>query len=907
MNFTDFCAATSIIGNVDKPTAYSVTVDAPAAVQAGQTFTYRVQNLASAYPDKDSGATTTNITRLKADYAIPANSTFVSAAVVPGTGVNVNTGVAPNVLRVNTSGVADPAGTIVRLSGNNAVIANGANNSTNSEGGIVAAKTKKNLDGSVNAAGDSWFQLPAVDITVVAGAPGVIQPKLRTTGNAALYNNNENWYTLLAKASLLGTQWAPTRCVPSDTKNGALNAGAGPLATINVTAADVATTTALTAPATATNGQSVSLSATVSPAEAGGTVQFKDGATDLGAPVAVNAGVATLDHTFTDNGAHSITAVYSGAAGFITSTSAASVVDVSAANVATTTALTAPATATEGLSVDLSAAVSPAEAGGTVQFKDGATDLGAPVPVTTGVATLAHTFTGVGAHSITAVYSGGTGFLASTSAASVVDVSAADVATTTALTAPATATEGLSVDLSAAVSPAQAGGTVQFKDGATDLGAPVPVTAGVATLAHTFTGVGAHSITAVYSGGTGFLASTSAASVVDVSAADVATTTALTAPATATNGQSVSLSATVSPAEAGGTVQFKDGATDLGAPVAVNAGVATLDHTFTDNGAHSITAVYSGGTGFLGSTSAASVIDVSAANVATTTALTVPATATNGVSVSLSATVSPAEAGGTVQFKDGATDLGAPVAVNAGVATLDHTFTDNGAHSITAVYSGGTGFLGSTSAASVIDVSAANVATTTTLDAPATATTGQSVTLSATVSPEGDGGTVEFFDGAASIGTAPVTAGVAVLTHTFTAAGAPSVTAVYSGATGFLGSTSAASVITVTDPAPGDVNTTTTLTAPATATTGQSVTLSATVSPEATGGTVQFFDGTNTIGGPVTVVNGVATLPHTFTTTGGHSLHAEYSGTTGFIASNSDARLITVSASTTGGGTGSSF
>ncbi|WP_245673005.1 Ig-like domain-containing protein, partial [Aldersonia kunmingensis] len=376
--FTDFCAATSIIGNVDKPTAYSVSVDAPAQVNAGQTFTYRVQNLASAYPDKDSGATTTNITRLKADYAIPANSTFVSAAVVPGTSFNLS-GVAPNVLRVNTAGAADANGTIIRLSGNNAVIANGAQNSTNSEGGIVAPKTKLNLNGTPNTAGDSWFQLPAVDITVVAGAPGVIQPKVRTAGNAALYNNNENWYTLLAKASLLGTQWAPTRCVPSDTKNGPLNAGGGPLATVNVVAADVATTTTLTAPATATTGVSVDLTANVDPNQAGGTVQFKDGATDIGTPVPVTAGVATLPHTFTTSGAHSITAVYSGGTGFITSTSAASVVNVTDADVATTTTLAAPATANTGVSVDLTANVAPAEAGGTVQFKDGDTDLGAPV------------------------------------------------------------------------------------------------------------------------------------------------------------------------------------------------------------------------------------------------------------------------------------------------------------------------------------------------------------------------------------------------------------------------------------------------------------------------------------------------------------------------------------------------
>ncbi|MFE3293551.1 Ig-like domain repeat protein, partial [Rhodococcus sp. NPDC059234] len=232
-NFTSSCQAKSVL-TVDKSVAASMTVDAPASVNAGETFTYRIKPNASSYPNSDSGATTTNLSRLKYDYAIPDNATFVSATVVPGTAVNIDN-VAPNVLRVNDSGAVDnAAGTIVRLSGNNEVVGNGANNSTNSEGGIRVPKAKKNLDGSTNSNGDSWYQLPAVDITVTAVAPGVITPKVRTAGSAASYGNDQNFSTSLAKASFLGgTQWAPTRCIPSDNKS-APNAGAGPLASITV-------------------------------------------------------------------------------------------------------------------------------------------------------------------------------------------------------------------------------------------------------------------------------------------------------------------------------------------------------------------------------------------------------------------------------------------------------------------------------------------------------------------------------------------------------------------------------------------------------------------------------------------------------------------------------------------------
>ncbi|MDI9919325.1 Ig-like domain repeat protein, partial [Rhodococcus sp. IEGM 1379] len=188
------------------------------------------------------------------DFDVPTNATFVSAAIVAGSSFNLDN-VAPSVIRINDAGVEDAAGPFLRISGGNQVIGNGASNSTNSEGGIRAPKTKKNLDGTTNANGDSWFRMPAIDITMVAGTSGVIQPKIRTAGDAATYGNDKNYSTQLAKASLLGTQWAPTRCTPRDAKGtAALNAGAGPLATINIASApvDVDTTLALAVPAAAT-------------------------------------------------------------------------------------------------------------------------------------------------------------------------------------------------------------------------------------------------------------------------------------------------------------------------------------------------------------------------------------------------------------------------------------------------------------------------------------------------------------------------------------------------------------------------------------------------------------------------------------------------------------------------------
>ena len=59
-------------------------------------------------------------------------------------------------------------------------------------------------------------------------------------------------------------------------------------------------------------------------------------------------------------------------------------------------------------------------------------------------------------------------------------------------------------------------------------------------------------------------------------------------------GQTVTLTATISPVPAGGTVTFKDGATLLGS-AAVSGGTATLHTSALAVGVHSITASFSAG------------------------------------------------------------------------------------------------------------------------------------------------------------------------------------------------------------------------------------------------------------------------------------------------------------------------
>ena len=718
-SFKNSCIAGSVIGDQKRITNTTMTIDAPESVTPGETFSYTIQPSASSYPDKDSGATTTNLSRIKFDYEIPDNATYVSSEVVAGTGVGLS-GVAPNVLRVNTSGNVDAGGTVIRLSGDNQVIGNGPSASTNSEGGILVAKTKKNLDGSTNSGGETWFRLPAIKVTLKAGQSGSIQPKIRTSGNAGNQGDHANYNTQLAKASFLGTQWAPTRCSPRDTDGGALNSGAGPLATINIESAapvDEDTTTTVSAPGTATKGDEVTLSATVAPNPGGGTVQFKVDGNDVGAPVSASNGTASIQHTFNATGSRQVTAVFSGASGFNGSTSSAKTVTVSdptPIDIDTTTTVTAPGTATAGDAVTLSASVSPAPLGGTVQFKVDGDAVGTPKTVTAGSASIQHTFASAGAHQVTAVFSGSTGFGASTSTAKTVTVSdptPIDEDTTTTVSAPSSATKGDAVTLSATVAPNPGGGTVQFKVDGTDVGSPAAVTGGTASIQHTFTANGSREVTAVFSGAAGFNGSTSAAKAVtvnDPAPTDEDTTTTVTSPGAAITGDAVTLSASVSPTPNGGTVQFKVDGTDVGSPAAVTGGNASIQHTFTTVGSRQVTAVYSGAAGYNGSTSAAKTIVVSApdpGDESTTLTVSAPSTAQKGVAVELKAALTPSSVnGGTVRFQVDGTDVGGPVTVVNGEATLQHTFAAGGNHTVTATYSGTDGYSGSISGPKIVKV-----------------------------------------------------------------------------------------------------------------------------------------------------------------------------------------------------------
>ena len=259
-----------------------------------------------------------------------------------------------------------------------------------------------------------------------------------------------------------------------------------------------------------------------------------------------------------------------------------------------------------------------------------------------------------------------------------------------------------------------------------------------------------------------------------------------------TYGQAVTFTATVTSSSGtpAGTVTFKNGTTTLGS-ASLSAGVAKFATAKLAGGTSSITAVYAGNSTYASSTSTALSQLV---NKATTT--TKLASLLNpevfGQSVTLTATVTAEFGGtvaGTVTFKNGTTSLGT-AAVSAGVAKLVTTKLPVGTLSLTAVYAGNTSLLTSTSPALSEVVKKATSKTALTSSANPS-TVGESVTFTATVSPEYSGtptGSVTFKNGTTTLGTVTLSAGVAKYTTSTLTSGTHTITATYGGSTSFSGS-----------------------------------------------------------------------------------------------------------------------
>jgi hypothetical protein len=258
-----------------------------------------------------------------------------------------------------------------------------------------------------------------------------------------------------------------------------------------------------------------------------------------------------------------------------------------------------------------------------------------------------------------------------------------------------------------------------------------------------------------------------------------------------------------------------DGLPTASAKLALVNGVPTASFSIVISASstlltHALQAVYAGDGNYSASTSPQIIVTV--AKSATVTTLTAtPATLTVGVAETLTATLAPfsTTAGatfsitGTVNFYDGSTLLGTGI-VAANAATITVTLANNTNHVITAVYSGDSNWLASSSTALLL--AATTLPDTVVLTAnTSTASPGQVVVLTATVTPnslppstieQNPTGNVAFYNGTTLIGVVALSASplsdasTASLTTTTLSGGQDAIIAFYQGDLYFSAATS---------------------------------------------------------------------------------------------------------------------
>jgi Bacterial Ig-like domain (group 3) len=414
-------------------------------------------------------------------------------------------------------------------------------------------------------------------------------------------------------------------------------------------------------------------------------------------------------------------------------------------------------------------------------------------------------------HFITASYSGDSSFSAGSS--SLIQIVHASASTTTLTSSANPSAPGHQVSFTATVTALPPGsgtpsGQVTFEDGSTVIG-QVPLNAsGIAIFSTSSLQAGSHTITAVYASDTNFAASSGSVAQSVQNSTTMTATTATSSPNPSTFGQSVTFTSTTTSSGGVpvGTVTFTEGATVWASNVVVSvSGHASFSTTTLTAGSHTITATFTGSTGWGNSNGNTAPQQVNSAG-ATTTAVsssTNPSVYSQPVTFTATVTaVAPASGvpTGTVSFKNGSTTLGTGTLNASGSATFTTSALAVGSASITAVYGGSAIFGGSTSAVLTQTVNQ-DTTTSRVTSSRNPAKHNQPVTFTATVVASAPGaatptGAVTFKDGTTTLGSGSLSSGKATYSTTLSS-GTPQITVVYGGSPSFLTSTSAVLVQTV--------------------------------------------------------------------------------------------------------------
>ncbi|WP_087117400.1 Ig-like domain repeat protein [Corynebacterium urinipleomorphum] len=462
---------------------------------------------------------------------------------------------------------------------------------------------------------------------------------------------------------------------------------------------------------------------------------------------------------------------------------------------------------------------------------------------------------------------------------------------------------GTAGELTANVTAADAKGTVVFTSGGNELGR-ADVQNGTATATVTFPNAGAPTVTATFipAAGTNWAQSETSGTVTVTEPASMKDTKLSFegSPTTATIGEETLLTATVAD-NVPGTVQFyevtNEGETPIGAPAELTetTSAATLPYTPSSAGQKTIKAVFTpADTAAFRETEAEWQVDVDKRNVQLT--LTADADKKAGEPITVSATVDP-DVAGTVTFLNGEEEIGTADVEN-GVATMSDTFIA-GRHQLKAVFTPTDADTYNNTDASHSLVVGSRQKKDTSLEltaSPVEVTLGETTTITATVT-KGAPGRVAFTDEDGVQGWATVNNGTATYSYTPKSTGNKTVKAEFipsgEAVDTHNGSTAEINVNVNDVPAGAAQETGLVLSGPTQVTSGENFNLTAAVSPKGATGSVEFFNGDETLG-TAEISDGKATLPVEGLAQGAYEFKATFTDPNNKFAESEDTFSVKV-------------
>ncbi|HYF91332.1 MAG TPA: Ig-like domain repeat protein, partial [Symbiobacteriaceae bacterium] len=728
--------------------------------------------------------------------------------------------------------------------------------------------------GAITVADQTGAYLSTITLSATL-SPALAGKTVTFTVNGAAAGTGTTDAAGVATASYLITNSVGTYDIVATFAGDADLTAASGTGTLTVSAATGSVTTA---DRTGPLGTTVTLSATLTPADAGKTITFTVNGVAAGSGITDGSGTATANYFITNpTGTYNILANWAGDA----NTTAASGTGTLTVTQGAGAMLTADQTGTYLSTTTLSATLTPALAGKTVTFIVNGSAAGSGTTDASGLATASYLITNsAGIYTIVASFAGD----ADISAASDDAILTVTQATGLITAADRTGAVGETITLTATLAPGVPGKIVSFTVDGANAGSGTTNAGGVATVSYTIAKpTGTYTISASFAGD----ADISAASDTSTLTVTPAAGSMLAADVPAVYMSTVTLSATLSPALAGKTVTFEVNGIAAGSGTTDATGLATTSYLVTNSvGIHTITASFAGD---------ADISTASDTGTLTVTQATGSLTATSpsgavGTSVTLSATLTPNVAGKTVTFTVNGVAAGSGVTDGSGVATANYLITDpTGTYNIVANFAGDADISAATGNGTLTVTQGTGVMTVPNRSVDYRST----VTLRATLTPALAGKTVTFTVNGAAAGTGTTDA-TGLATASYYAAISPgsyTITATFAGdadltaatGNGTLSVSAATGTVTVADRS-GAVGTT--------------VTLQATLSPNVSGRTITFSVGGTAIGSSVTDGSGVATLDYTISRpVGTYTIDADFAGD-GTITADSGSGTLTVTQGT---------